>query len=37
LIASRQRMVDAKRADLAGMVKALRPAVTLRARGRRVN
>jgi hypothetical protein len=37
LIASRQRMMDAKRADLAGLVRALRPAVTLRARGRRVD
>lgn len=37
LIASRQRMMDAGRGDLAALVRALRPQVTLRVRGRRVD
>jgi hypothetical protein len=37
VIASRQRMMEAGRVDLEGLVKALRPQVTLRARGRRVD
>lgn len=37
VIASRQRMMDAKRNDLVSLVRALRPQVTLRARGRRVD
>ncbi len=37
LIASRQRMMEAGRGDLASLARALRPQVTLRARGRRVD
>ncbi len=37
LVAARQRMIDAQAQDLAGLVRALRPALTLRARGRRVD
>lgn len=37
LVASRQRMIDANRGDLASLVGAISPAVTLRARGRRVD
>ena len=37
LIAARQRMMEAGKGDLEGLVKALRPQVTLRARGRRVD
>ncbi len=37
VIASRQRMIDAVKGDLVSMARALRPQVTLRARGRRVD
>ena len=37
VIAARQRMMEAGKGDLASLVRALRPQVTLRARGRRVD
>jgi hypothetical protein len=37
LIASRQRMIDAAKGDLVSLVRALRPQLVLRARGRRVD